>query len=247
MCVASLCSARAPNYLVHVQRAVKQISRLLDMRAAAHQWRGRSAGRCLRPALLLALTVVARSLHLPSRAALSEWKQWMPYSKPGNPLNANHWGNNAEWRRWLAVPPKPPDAPTAAAPGEDDDWSTFSFGSFAAAGQQHPSRSQAAFTTRLASSLAPELRETDPLWAHLSDEQVTRGLAALRPYCTPDRLAKFDAVLAGRTDFVRFVFEHPANANNAWAALRSFDGFGLQVCASLDEGGGCCVALFVSS
>lgn len=69
----------------------------------------------------------------------------------------------------------------------------------------------------------------DPLWSAFSDEDVQRGLSCLQPFASVDRQKKFADVLGGRTDRLRFVFENPSNANNVWAALRTFDAFGLQL------------------
>lgn len=68
----------------------------------------------------------------------------------------------------------------------------------------------------------------DPLWAHLSDEQVAGCMAALQPHMSDERNKRFDQVIGSRTDNVRWVFENPGNLNNVWAALRTLDSFGVQ-------------------
>ena len=50
----------------------------------------------------------------------------------------------------------------------------------------------------------------------------------LSSYAQEERLERFATVLAQRTKGVRFVFENPANVNNCWAALRTFDACGIQ-------------------
>ena len=75
--------------------------------------------------------------------------------------------------------------------------------------------------------LAPPA-EIDPLWAHLSDDDVIKGIEVVKQYVTAERQAKFKTVLDQRTNFVRFLFHNPINVNNVWACLRTFDTFGLQ-------------------
>jgi tRNA (guanosine-2'-O-)-methyltransferase len=65
-------------------------------------------------------------------------------------------------------------------------------------------------------------------WSMMSDEQVSKGIGALSRYVTADRLDKIDSIMGQRTDHVRMVFENPVNLNNLWAALRTFDSFGIQ-------------------
>ena len=70
--------------------------------------------------------------------------------------------------------------------------------------------------------------KTDLLWAALSDDQVEQAVQVLSEHCSAQRLQKLRTVLGQRSDSVRMVFENPSNANNLWAALRTFDSFGLQ-------------------
>ena len=44
----------------------------------------------------------------------------------------------------------------------------------------------------------------------------------------PQRLHKLTYVAKNRTNRVKFVFENPSNTNNVWAALRTFDSFGVH-------------------
>lgn len=69
----------------------------------------------------------------------------------------------------------------------------------------------------------------DPLWQKkLSDEQILQCNTILKAFTLPDRVEKFQEILSQRTNRIRFVFENPSNPNNIWAALRTFDSFGLQ-------------------
>lgn len=70
----------------------------------------------------------------------------------------------------------------------------------------------------------------DPEWTFLSDEQVAAGVEMLSGYVREERLAKMNRVMEQRTDKYRLVFENPINPNNCWAALRTFDTFGVQYC-----------------
>ncbi len=67
-----------------------------------------------------------------------------------------------------------------------------------------------------------------PFWDTFSDEEVSKGIEILRNYASFGRLDKCRKVLETRTQSVRFVFENPSNANNAWACLRTLDSFGVQ-------------------
>lgn len=71
-------------------------------------------------------------------------------------------------------------------------------------------------------------KDFDPLWTHLSDEQVQVAVETLEQFTTDDRKQRMRHILAQRTKNVRFVFENPSNANNVWAALRTLDSFGVQ-------------------
>jgi tRNA (guanosine-2'-O-)-methyltransferase len=55
-----------------------------------------------------------------------------------------------------------------------------------------------------------------------------RVIACLEPLLTPARRARLQAVLAGRSDHVAFVFEHMIDPHNLSAALRSLDAFSFQ-------------------
>lgn len=75
---------------------------------------------------------------------------------------------------------------------------------------------------------ALKTKDFDPLWTHLSDEQVQVAVETLEQFTTDDRKQRMRHILAQRTKNVRFVFENPSNANNVWAALRTLDSFGVQ-------------------
>lgn len=63
---------------------------------------------------------------------------------------------------------------------------------------------------------------------NLNEEDVERGIATLEKFTTKERKQRLQEVLDGRSNHIHFVFENPSNANNVWAALRSFDAFGIQ-------------------
>jgi len=62
----------------------------------------------------------------------------------------------------------------------------------------------------------------------LNEDEVDRGIVELEKFTTKERQQRLQKVLSQRTDRVHFVFESPSNPNNIWAALRSFDSFGVQ-------------------
>ena len=62
----------------------------------------------------------------------------------------------------------------------------------------------------------------------LHENEVDRGITELEKFTKKERQQRLQHVLSQRTDRVHFVFESPSNANNVWAALRSFDSFGVQ-------------------
>ena len=66
-------------------------------------------------------------------------------------------------------------------------------------------------------------------WIHnLNEQDLDRGILTLEKFTTKERKHRLLQVLDGRSDHIHFVFENPSNANNVWAALRSFDSFGVQ-------------------
>jgi tRNA G18 (ribose-2'-O)-methylase SpoU len=106
-------------------------------------------------------------------------------------------------------------------------WETFNYGSFNRA--TSPTKKQREFLHVL-STESPPKETMDPEWKQLTDDEIERGIKVLETYVTDDRKAKMDRVLSQRTSAARIVFENPSNANNAWAALRSMDSFGIQYC-----------------
>jgi len=110
-----------------------------------------------------------------------------------------------------------------AKAGEAGEWNNWNFGTFHS--QLLPTKQQREYIAELEAKSPPVV---DPLWNNLTDEEASLGVATLRKYITSERLAKFERVLSERTSFVRFAFENPANSNNVWAALRTFDSFGVQ-------------------
>jgi tRNA (guanosine-2'-O-)-methyltransferase len=71
-------------------------------------------------------------------------------------------------------------------------------------------------------------KKVDPMWQDVADEEIVRGINILEQFVSEERKMKFETVLNQRSDRFRFVFENPANPNNVWAALRTFDAFGIQ-------------------
>lgn len=68
----------------------------------------------------------------------------------------------------------------------------------------------------------------DHYWTSLDSADVKSAVNILSQYCLDNRLSRFHEVLGNRSENVRMVFENPSNANNVWAALRTFDAFGIQ-------------------
>lgn len=68
----------------------------------------------------------------------------------------------------------------------------------------------------------------DPMWSQLSNEEIKKSITVLSEFVSLDRIEKFNTILNMRSDRIRFVFENPSNPNNIWAALRTFDSFGIQ-------------------
>lgn len=72
--------------------------------------------------------------------------------------------------------------------------------------------------------------DQDPIWKDLTKVEVDIGIDVLSKLVTENRLKKFQEVLKSRSKGIRFVFENPANVNNVWASLRTFDSLGIQYC-----------------
>ncbi len=66
------------------------------------------------------------------------------------------------------------------------------------------------------------------LWSNLSDESVECAINTIKPYCPASRQKRLLEVLSQRTTNIRFVYENPSNPENAFAALRNLDAFGVQ-------------------
>ena len=166
---------------------------------------------------------------LPARA---EWRAWLPITKPNTArFNSNHHGTLAEWRQWVFGSKRRWSSSSTSALGEndvdetedDDEWRRFQFGTFAS--HMSPTKQQNDQMKKIQKMTPPEI---DPLWSHLTDDEITRSIEAVSVYVTEERRSKFTKVLGERTNFIRFVFENPINVNNCWACLRTFDSFGLQ-------------------
>ena len=114
--------------------------------------------------------------------------------------------------------------PPTVTQEEAAQWDSFEHGTFQ---NKKPATLEQVHAAAALARTAPPA-EVDPLWSGLSDTEVRAGLGVLRPFAQDERLARFDSVLEQRTKGVRFVFENPANVNNCWAALRTFDACGIQ-------------------
>lgn len=123
--------------------------------------------------------------------------------------------------------------------GKDEDdvlWGDFEFGTFSKEfqfGTRHegPVGEDTAKIAQIVGEAADanNAKDTmDPEWTYLSDEEVVKRVELLSTHVREERLAKFNRVMDQRTDKYRVVFENPINPNNCWAALRTFDSFGLQ-------------------
>jgi hypothetical protein len=168
----------------------------------------------------LAMKLITRMSALPARA---EWRAWLPITKPNTArFNANHHGTLAEWRQWVIGSKR--WSSSASASGEkdvdetedDDEWRRFQFGSFAS--RMSPTKQQNTQMNKIMKMAPPEI---DPLWSHLTDDEIIRGIEAVSLYVTEERRSKFSKVLGDRTNYIRFVFENPINVNNCWACLRT--------------------------
>lgn len=100
---------------------------------------------------------------------------------------------------------------------EVDNWKSWEYGSFNCddKGIDRP-------------ALRYKRKRLDPMWSHISDEAILKGIQVLEQFISNERKQKFDSLLSNRTQSFRFVFENPSNPNNVWAALRTFDAFGIQ-------------------
>lgn len=175
-----------------------------------------------------------RRLYSSTLPGLAEWRAWLPISKRSSARSSpNHYGVLAEWRQWVL--PKRRGLSSESGEEEDEDeeaWKKFNFGTFAS--HLGPTKEQDAQLERL-TRMARETRDIDPLWQHLDDGDVRRGIEAVSRYVTEERRRKFQKVLSARTNFARFVFENPVNVNNVWACLRTFDSFGMQYTNVISE------------
>ncbi len=107
-----------------------------------------------------------------------------------------------------------------------NEWSKWEFGNF----DDRKSKLR-----KLEPINAPPKR-FDYMWSKLTTEQVEVGIAALKIYTSEERITRMQSVLDKRTVNIRFVFENPSNMNNIWAALRTFDSFGLQYIDIISDG-----------
>lgn len=109
---------------------------------------------------------------------------------------------------------------------DDLNWAKFNYGDFAHRNRLQKNQTDSkSFKENLQKNAPPAV---SPMWHELSDESVEKGIEALSSSVTIQRMQRFHSVLEKRTNAIRFVFENPANVNNVWAALRTFDALGLQ-------------------
>jgi tRNA (guanosine-2'-O-)-methyltransferase len=125
-------------------------------------------------------------------------------------------------------------------PGQEvPDWDQWEYGSFSTSKHTADKLQPMQDELQLQKDDVSIFNETDanyaPFWESLSMEDVHKSIDTLSKYIREARKDKFDEVLGQRTDQIRFVFDSPANANNVWAALRSFDIFGIQYVDVISE------------
>jgi tRNA (guanosine-2'-O-)-methyltransferase len=104
------------------------------------------------------------------------------------------------------------------------DWSNWEFGTFK---MLENSKTEAEIC-KSSPDVKGHFRNVDQFWRQFTDSDIDLGIATLKPFCKTDRFDKFLEVVSSRTSNVRIVFENPQNPNNLWAALRTFDSFGVQ-------------------
>ena len=131
----------------------------------------------------------------------------------------------ATWRRKRN---KRPHRNIAGGTDELKGWKNWEYGTF-----KHHFQPERGDSDRRSYSQHDEgtddvLQNDDWLWKHLTRSEIASAIATLQEHASDERIARFDQVLSTRTQFVRLVYENPANANNVWAALRTLDAFGLQ-------------------
>lgn len=112
-----------------------------------------------------------------------------------------------------------------------DEWSKWEFNSF---GGNSKVVSKPVVASSVSSSNTP--KKFDHVWSQLSADQVESSISALKAYTTEERVLRMESVLDKRTANIRFVFDNPTNMNNVWAALRTFDSFGLQFIDIISDG-----------
>jgi tRNA (guanosine-2'-O-)-methyltransferase len=105
-----------------------------------------------------------------------------------------------------------------------NEWSNWEYGTFQVL---ENSRTEAE-RCKTSPDVKGRYRNVDQFWRQLTDSEIELGITTLKPFCNTDRFDKFLEVIHKRTTNVRIVFENPQNPNNLWAALRTFDSFGVQ-------------------
>lgn len=106
---------------------------------------------------------------------------------------------------------------------KDSDWDKWEFGSFTRVPLDEP-RELPQWDGIVNGADGRKEEET------LSAEDIAKAVATLESYVQPERLTRLRDILSKRTSFIRIVIENPSNPNNAWAALRTMDAFGIQHC-----------------
>eukprot|EP01038_Epipyxis_sp_PR26KG_P009074 gene9074-12238_t len=107
--------------------------------------------------------------------------------------------------------------PPTICTAKSDLWTNWEYGTFSAADNHEHVLGDGKRSSK-----------ADQSWSILNDEEVIIGINALNAYCTPERMNRISNIINHRTSNIRMVFENPGNANNVWAALRTFDSFGIQ-------------------
>lgn len=128
---------------------------------------------------------------------------------------------------------RPPSAAVLQA-ADFSSWEKWEYGTFPKYAPQHEQHEQQEQHQQANEEGSGEVAGTgwssgvERAVSQLTPEQVAKSLELLSPICNSERLQKLQHVVAQRVIGKRVVYEKPANPNNAWAALRTLDSFGIQ-------------------
>lgn len=115
------------------------------------------------------------------------------------------------------------------SPKNQGDWDQWEFGSFTKKlnHQNHIKKSKHSISIQESDD---QLYSTSQRFIldTFNSEEIEKAIEILSPFVSNERLDKINHILNQRTDQVTMVFENPSNLNNVWAALRTFDTYGIQ-------------------